>query len=103
MSTCQTCKFWMFDRPDWQFDDLQIGECKKVRKRETVEHDVREELHRADPSFDRYDSRESEAIYDAALKEAYGKAGAIAVDGSGYYAALRTMGDFGCNRHEVKP
>lgn len=93
METCETCRWWMFDTPDWQFDDLRIGECKRVKQREVIEDEATRDL---------VDGRWNDAAEDA-IKSAMQEARAIVVDGSGYYAALRTMPDFGCNRHEYSP
>jgi hypothetical protein len=89
---CATCRFWLFETPDWQFDDIIFGECKAVKMRETLEKDALEGT-----DFDRWDD-EAEPI----IKAAFRAAKAIAVDGSGYYAALRTASDFGCVLFQAK-
>lgn len=82
MGRCENCRFWMFDEPDWQFDSVRLGECKAVKMREHIIEPARQ--------IEDWDAREAEE--ERLLKEAK----AIAVDGSGYYAALRTAPDFGC-------
>ena len=85
MMRCETCEHWKFDEPDWEYDQLRFGECKAIRQRETIDDDATEGL------TDRY-GEEAEARKKAALMAAK----AFAVDGSGYYAAVRTAPDFGC-------
>lgn len=87
---CETCKHWSMAEPDWQFDELLIGKCTRARMREDIETDAT--CHLADGRWD----DEAEPLIKAALIAAK----VIAVDGSGYYAALRTMSDFGCVLHE---
>ena len=82
---CSSCEHWKFEEPDWQYDALTLGECKAIRMREAIVEPAREIAD--------WDAREAE---EARLLKA---AKAIAVDGSGYYAALRTAADFGCVLH----
>lgn len=91
-SRCETCQHWFFDRADWQFDELQIGECKAIRQRETIEEDAL-----LGTGIDSWDDEAAPLIKAAMIK-----AKAIAVDGSGYYAALRTFSDFGCVLHSPR-
>lgn len=79
---CETCSHWVFSQDDWQFDGLKMGKCAAVKQREDIIEPAR--------NIDDWDAREAE---EARLLRA---AKAIAVDGSGYYAALRTTADFGC-------
>lgn len=83
---CAGCAHWKFTTPDWEFDELMIGECKAVKMRCGIEEDVETET-----GIERFEDGWGEA-----MKKALVDAKAIAVDGSGYYAALRTFGDFGC-------
>lgn len=91
--TCETCLHWRFDEPDAEFDDLRFGTCKAIRQRETIQ----DEAFKGQKDVDRW-TDEGEAIIHAAMKAAK----AIAVDGSGYYAAVRTAPDFGCVLHSPK-
>jgi hypothetical protein len=87
---CETCEHWKFAEPDWQFDSLVIGECKAIRMREDIETSAAEKA-----GFqNRWDDGAEEAVKAGLLA-----AKAIAVDGSGYYAAVRTTADFGCVLH----
>lgn len=88
---CETCIHWKFDEPDWEFDKLRFGECKAIRMREHIADAAREGLDRFSPECD--------AVEEAAVAAAK----AIAVDGSGYYAAIRTAPDFGCTLYSPLP
>lgn len=79
---CRTCRHWRAVEPDWQFDGLTMGKCGAIKQRETIIAPARE--------IDDWDKREAEE--ERLLKAEK----AVAVDGSGYYAALRTQADFGC-------
>lgn len=83
---CATCEHWRFDRPDWEFDELHLGECKAIKQRETIQSEAL-----AAAGVENWDDG-SEEVKRAAMMITK----AIAVDGSGYYAALRTAPDFGC-------
>lgn len=87
--TCATCRHWQFAAPDWQFDELVIGECKAIRMREHIEEDAARHLPDG-----RWDDA-AEPLIAAALRAER----ALVVDASGYHAALRTTADFGCVRH----
>lgn len=87
--SCGNCKHWLFEREDWQFNDLRVGECKAVKMRETIEEEAVEGT-----LFNRWDEQG-----ESLIRAAFVRAKAIAVDGSGYYAALRTFADFGCVLH----
>jgi hypothetical protein len=88
MQTCETCQHWNFDERDAEFDGLKIGRCAAIRQREDVISPARE--------LEDWDAREAEE------RRLLSEAKAIAVDGSGYYAAIRTAPDFGCTLHEPK-
>lgn len=88
---CETCKHWKFEEPDWEFDELKFGECKAIRQREAIE-----ELAFGGDREKRW-TDEGEKI----MRDAIAAAKAIAVDGSGYYAAVRTAPDFGCVLHVI--
>lgn len=90
MERCETCKHWKFDKPDWEFDELHFGECKAMKMRDEI---VREALAEAE-----IDSQYDEGGEEVA-KRALAATKAIPVDGSGYYAGLRTAPDFGCVLH----
>jgi len=86
---CETCAHWKFDKPDWEFDELRFGECKAIQMREDLESEAVQAA-----GVDRWDA-EAEAVRKAALRAAK----AFCVDGSSYYAAVRTAPDFGCVLH----
>ena len=90
---CETCRFWKFDEPDWEFDDLRFGGCKAIRMRSDF---INEEDLGVEDDFDGHGE------YAKRAKAALMKAKAVAVDGSGYYAAVRCAPDFGCVLHELK-
>lgn len=92
LARCETCKHWKFDKPDWEFDDIKFGECKRIMMRSSI---VDAALIEAEVS-DQFSNDGDRIAHDAIAK-----AKAIAVDGSGYYAALRTAPDFGCVLHEA--
>jgi hypothetical protein len=92
LQTCQTCKHWSFDERDWQYDGARLGQCKAIRMREEIVDDAYEGKETARWEID-YD--EQIKIEGAALTAAK----AVAVDGSGYFACIRTTGDFGCVLH----
>ncbi len=87
--TCETCAHWNTEAPDWQFDELKMKRCGAIQQRETIIEPARR--------LEDWDAREAEEY--RLLSEAK----AIAVDGSGYYAALRTRADFGCVLHSPLP
>lgn len=88
MQFCETCEHWAFDERDVAFDRLRLGRCRAIRQREDIIEPAR--------SMGDWDSREAEEHRLLAAAKA------IAVDGSGYYAAIRTAADFGCVLHEPK-
>lgn len=94
MKTCETCELWKFERRDWEYDELRLGECKGIKQRSSIESDALD----AAGNPDRWSTKG-----EAAIKAAMLATKAIAVDGSGYYAALRTAPDFGCILHVEKP
>ena len=69
---CSTCKFWTLPEQD----DNDVGTCK------AVVHETKYRLY------------DFEDVFDIPL--------AFVVDGSGYFAALKTKGDFSCCLHEDK-
>lgn len=85
---CASCAHWSFAEPDWQYEALTMGECKAVKMRETIVEPAR--------NIEDWDAREAEEMRLLVA------ARAIAVDGSGYYAALRTSADFGCVLHVLR-
>lgn len=85
MARCETCRNWSNAEPDWQFDQLIMGRCAAIRQREDILEPARE--------IEDWDAREVEEGRLLSAEKA------IAVDGSGYYAAIRTRGDFGCVLH----
>lgn len=86
--TCETCAHWSQVEPDWEYDALKMGKCQRIKQREDITGtDEIQALEWGSPER------------DAATVKALTDAKAIAVDGSGYYAALRTAGDFGCVLH----
>lgn len=82
---CEGCTHWLFDEPDWQFERLRFGKCAAIKQREDIIEPARK--------FEEWADQEKEEM------RLLGLAKAIAVDGSGYYAALRTAADFGCTLH----
>lgn len=86
MEHCETCKHWKAVEPDWQFDALVMGRCAAVKQRDDIIAPARQ--------VEDWDAREAEEGRLLKLEKA------IAVDSSGYYAALRTQADFGCVLHE---
>lgn len=93
--TCETCRFWLYiSAEDWEFDALGVGDCKAIKMREDIKDAVFDSRPR--DAFDDWD--EVERLEAEALRAAK----AFAVDGSGYYAALRTFPDFGCVLHQPK-
>lgn len=89
---CETCTHWKFAEKDWEFESLVFGKCAAVKQREDVEREACE----AAGIDHRWDDGGEEVVLNA-MREAK----AIAVDGSGYYAALRTAADFGCVLHQA--
>lgn len=92
---CATCEHWKAADPfDWQYDKIQFAVCKRIRQREDIETSAINAM--ADPE-DRWS-----AAGELAIEQAFRASLAIAVDGSGYYAAVRTAPDFGCILWEEK-
>jgi hypothetical protein len=87
---CETCQHWTFAEPDWEFDDMRFGTCRAIKQRQTIEEEALAGLD----DEDRWSGRADEL-----KRAALGASKAIAVDGSGYYAAVRTAPDFGCVLH----
>jgi hypothetical protein len=71
---CKTCKHWDKDEDKFNRNPFTVGQCKI-----TV--------------------NDFEDMFEYGPKDVKG---AVAVDGSGYFAALLTAEEFGCLRHEVK-
>lgn len=95
MNGCASCRHWTFEEPDWEFEALQLGKCGAIQMRSSI---IDAALTAAGlQSHHRYEPKG-----EAAAEKALLAAKAIAVDGSGYYAALRTTADFGCTLHEEK-
>lgn len=93
--TCETCRFWLASSAsDWEFDALGVGDCQAIKMRSDIKDEAFE--HRPRKDFDDWDEVEKLEV------EALRAAKAFAVDGSGYYAALRTFPDFGCVLHQRK-
>lgn len=92
-SLCETCEHWKFDDVDYLFDDLKFGRCSNIRQLETV---ISEACDAAGIS-NRWDEGGEEIS-----RQGVAAAKAIAVDGSGYYAAVRTAPDFGCILHKPR-
>lgn len=88
MGRCKTCKYWRFDKRDWEYDETGLGQCARIRQRENICEPAR--------LIEDWDDREKEE------QRLIIEAKAIAVDGSGYYAAVRCVSDFGCVLHELK-
>jgi len=82
---CLTCVHWVMPTDDWQFEALKFGKCGAIKQREDIIGPAR--------SIENWDAREAEE--ERLLSESK----AIAVDGSGYYAAINTAPDFGCTLH----
>lgn len=80
---CGSCAHWAAVEPDWEFDALVMGRCVAIKQREDI-------LEPARRLCDDWDARVAEEGRLLSLEKA------IAVDGSGYYAAVRTQADFGC-------
>jgi len=93
MKTCVTCKHWSASVDDWEFEELGVRDCKGILMRE----DIKELAHK-DHDDDRWEDA-GQARENAAMRATR----AFVVDGSGYYAALRTHPDFGCVLHEPPP
>ena len=72
MKTCETCKFW----GDEDDKNNLFRECQAIN-------------HQA--SYDPYEENSDSALEDQL---------AITIDGSGYFAAIKTQADFGCVLHE---
>lgn len=89
MERCDTCAHWNFDERDGEFDGLRMGRCAGIRQREDI-------IEPARAITDDWDAREAEE------RRLLVEAKAIAVDGSGYYAAVRTTPDFGCALHKPR-
>jgi len=83
---CNTCRHWTNVERDWQFDKLEMGSCAAIRQRQDIVAPARE--------IENWSAREAEEERLMLAQKA------IAVDRSGYYAAIRTQGDFGCVLHE---
>jgi hypothetical protein len=83
---CETCRHWTQVEEDWQYDKLVMGKCGAIRQREDIIEPARR--------LEDWDAMEAEENRLLSLEKA------IAVDGSGYYAAVRCRGDFGCVLHE---
>lgn len=81
---CSSCSHWSNAEADWQFDELVMGSCAAIKQREDIIEPAR------DAFPDDWDAR---VVEEGRLLKAEK---AIAVDGSGYYAAIRTAPDFGC-------
>jgi hypothetical protein len=80
---CSTCKFWTLPEQDNNAGWMDgVGTCKAVVP---IWHET---LHPIPNSHDDDD------VFDIPL--------AFVVDGSGYFAALKTKGDFSCCLHEDK-
>lgn len=88
LERCQTCKHWMTDKSDWEFERRGVGDCKAIPTHEELQNAA----HKDHESWfgDDADARENSAIQSAR---------AYTIDGSGYYSALRTRPDFGCVLH----
>lgn len=88
--TCETCRHWKFAEDDWEFDGLRMGKCARIQMRQEIADSVT-----FPEGVERWDEAGEKLVGAAMLASK-----AIAVDGSGYYAAIRTAPDFGCTLHE---
>jgi len=86
LGRCETCLHWKAVEPDHAFDKLVMGRCVAIRQREDIIEPAQK--------IDDWAAREAEEERLMLLEKA------IAVDGSGYYAAVRTQGSFGCILHD---
>ena len=86
---CSSCSHWSNAERDWAFDAVIMGSCAAIKQREDIVSPARE--------IGDWDAREAE---EQRLLQAEK---AIAVDGSGYYAAIRTAPDFGCVLWKATP
>jgi hypothetical protein len=84
MNNCSNCKHWEFPRVKSWGNDVTYGECRAV-------------LHNDNYKFDPYPDEDEDNDPDT-----FNIPLACVVDGSGYYAGLRTKSDFSCCLHERK-
>jgi hypothetical protein len=93
---CGSCRFWG-KKPDGSpiINDGQpeTGEFRSCGK---IEHD---DYNRSDPNPDLAFLDDDDDIIEMNAKRA-ALGDAVTVDGSGYYAALKTRDQFGCVFHE---
>lgn len=92
MDLCGTCKFW--GGPD---DDGKYRQCARIEHDESSDTSSYEEWDEDEVKYYQENDPERLARHNAMLAEK-----AVAVDGSGYFAALRCREDFGCVYHEPK-
>lgn len=90
---CGTCKHWKFTEPDWEFETMSFGNCKRIIHRNSITDERNLGVER---------TYEDDCPWEKAAEEALKKSQAFVVDASGYHAALRTCADFGCVLYEEK-
>lgn len=91
--TCESCRYWLLP------DELNegMGTCQGIRERWEIKN-AAFDAEGAKPRSEYDDWDEVEQIE----QEAFAKAPACVVDGSGYHAALLTRPTFHCAAHEPK-
>lgn len=92
--SCKSCVHW--DQPSWVGTLPVHGVCKRVGHHRHMPTSI-------DGPLDDWTDEEKEDYYDYSKNVIfYENNVAIVVDGSGYFAALKTRGDFSCCLYSSK-
>lgn len=91
LQLCGTCRHWG-EPQDWSF----IAALQSLRPCGAVKHDAKLPRKKDADGLDAEDPETFGPILDCPTPKA------VVVDGSGYFAALKTAEDFGCPLWEAK-